>query len=207
MTRSSIIIVLRRTLKNRFSRTIAADWNTEINCLWFFSALWFIAYFSAAFLTFEETEDFGVIAFIANLFEIGLILYISISIALIKQQELIKYRDVYFCWIAIPLTALVANLYSNRTVRTWLSVAAVTCGLFGLFCAQNSLYWYRALLCLMWFLLFCYFTIVFDKWPDQLNFLSRLDIKKQSVDCLHSFLVVVLIGAVGLIGYLEPVFS
>src|SRR5580692_8086377 len=69
-----------------FSRSIISDWNAGIHWLWFFSALWFIAYFSAAFLSLDRADrkDFGVIPFFANFSEIGLILYISISIALVK---------------------------------------------------------------------------------------------------------------------------
>jgi hypothetical protein len=111
----------------------------------FASALWFLFYFSAAFLSLVYAErqqeasgklEFGWLAFLAKFLEIGLIVLVSLALGVVEKVETHKfdnhlYEVIYFGWIAIPFTALVANLYSHRAIKTRLSVLAVVVGLVG----------------------------------------------------------------------------
>ena len=200
-----------------FARKIGDGWTTGFDCLWFWSILWFIAYFSAAFLSLTVAEEderaanqivgdvrykFGIIAFIANFFEIVLILYISTLITLTQFGPL-HYRDVYFFWIVIPLTAFISNAYSERPVRKILSLAAAACGVFGLVIARDSHDLYVALLVIMTILLFIYFLQVFTEKPkfSRAVFGCFAD---ASVDtnCGFTLFVVALIAASGVINYI-----
>jgi hypothetical protein len=107
-----------------------------VDAIWFFSGLWFLIYFSAAFLAFTEpTTKFGWRAFFANLIEIGFILYVTLAIA--RQDASgaiigIDYGLIYITWIAIPVTGGASNLWSDRHVHRVLSVAVILLGAFGL---------------------------------------------------------------------------
>jgi hypothetical protein len=193
-----------------FARKVAEEWSSGFDYLQLFSVLFFIAYFSAAFLSLAEAEEdenaippfkFGFIAFIANFFEIGLILYISTLIASPKFDAA-RYDEVYFFWIAIPLTAFISNIYSGRRVRKLLSGTAFAVGLMGLIFAGQSYPRYIALLAVMSTLLLVYFIEVFTGCPNFGN--ARLGPAKDGIMPATNGLVWFIAGlivATDMIGY------
>lgn len=144
-----------------FARRVIEDY-AIINSVWFFSGLWFVLYFSIAFIALAETKpnSFGLIPFFANLFEILVILNAIVSISLVAQDHAqaapeLRYFGIYLSWILIPITAVVLNICARRTVHTALSLGAIVIALIGLRWGQN-IEIYRGLLFLMYLLLFAY---------------------------------------------------
>jgi hypothetical protein len=156
---------------------------------WLISALWFLLYFSVAFLGLAEADEdtkrdtFGKTAFWANLFEIGIILGVSVFIERIDsatKEHYLRYWLIYGSWMAIPVTGGVSNYYSARPVRMALSAAAFLVGLVGLCVeaasAKGYITWtagyYWIALIVMYLLLLLYFETIFGKPP---SFLERWD--------------------------------
>jgi hypothetical protein len=162
-----------------FAKKIIEDF-PNINLLWLSSGSWFVLYFSVAFLSLAEAkpEKFGGKSFFANLLEIGVILKAVVSISLIapaadhNSQHAVhcpqlNYTGIYLSWILIPITALASNFWSDRTVRTAISIAAVLLGIIGLCSGQTS---YPFLLFLMYLLLAVYYIIALV--DPKINFLG-----------------------------------
>jgi hypothetical protein len=143
-----------------FARRVIEDY-AIINSVWFFSGLWFVLYFSIAFIALAETkpQSFGLISFFANLFEILVILNAIVSISLVAQDHAaapeLRYFGIYLSWILIPITAVVLNICARRPIHTALSLGAIVIALIGLTWGQN-IETYRVLLVLMYLLLFAY---------------------------------------------------
>jgi hypothetical protein len=163
--------------------------------LWMASALWFLLYFSVAFLGLAEADEpetrgeFGPRAFTANLAEIGVILWVSLRIVSFDTANLphLRYWLIYLSWILIVLTGGMSNYFSARAVRGALSIGAMVVGALGLIAllvgwlrrgnpetALNSCY-YLAALAIMYVLLGLYFRAVFGGKA----FLKRLDFKRK----------------------------
>lgn len=143
---------------------------TFLDCLWFFSALFFLLYFSAAFLALSEADEpenraaFKFPSFAANLVEIGIILVVSILIAPTDEPLHISYLNyslIYVSWVLIAFTGGVSNFFSNRKVRFILSLAAIAMGCLGLFVVGDTKAGYTILLATMYFLLVIYLCTVF----------------------------------------------
>jgi hypothetical protein len=155
-----------------FARRLIED-GSAINIVWFFSGLWFVVYFSVAFVALAETppRSFGRIAFIVSFAEIAIILYAIVSISLVaaspdtsghahSSTPQLNYFGIYLSWILIPITAVILNFCARRTIRTALGVAAIVLAAYGL-AAGQSIKSYCWLLFLMYLLLFFYLLTVF----------------------------------------------
>lgn len=161
---------------------------------WLISALWFLLYFSVAFLALAEADEdgkrekFGIVAFLANLAEIAVILCVSVYIEREipgTKTHVLRYWLIYASWIAIPITGGLSNYYSGRPVRAAISVIAIVVGLLGLgveaASSWNYIGWaacyYWAALVVMYLLLFLYFRTVFQDPP---AFLTAWDIERRT---------------------------
>jgi hypothetical protein len=122
----------------------------EIDWLWLLLGAWFILYFCAAYLVLLEgrREDFGYWAFLANLVEVVVILFASMAIAQADPFGLkgakpgstpgwptgdIEFWRIFASWLAIPITAAFANGFSERRIKTPLSVFVVVVAAIGLY--------------------------------------------------------------------------
>jgi hypothetical protein len=165
-----------------------------VDSIWFISGLWFLIYFSAAFLAFTEpTKKFGWGAFLANLVEIGFILYVTLAIA--RQDASgalvgIDYGLIYITWIAIPVTGGASNLWSGRRVHVGLSAAVILLGIFGLVTYEFG-FWHGAglhyiLQVAMYLLLLAYIWKIGHPFDPESKSVSRLlfhgDIKPDASD-------------------------
>jgi uncharacterized membrane protein len=160
-----------------------------LDCHWFFAnsrwlatALWFVLYFSVAFLALHTTakttggpEKFGRASFFANLVEIAVILLVSVAISLVEDPNSLtpsrsthdpelQYRGVFLAWMLIPITAAVSNHYSGRPIHCRISIVAGVIGGVGLLFLfvgwkVRSEYW--IVLAIMYSLLLAYYSIVF----------------------------------------------
>jgi hypothetical protein len=146
------------------------------NFLWVATSLWFMLYFSVAFLALAETSEnsekyqFGFWSFITNLLEISLILLVSVLLIGAEPElgksydQTLNYKVIFWGWLLIPITGGISNKLSGRHVRWWVTVPAILIGSIGLLsgCLLDGeigrLYW--ILLAGMYFLLFCYFRSV-----------------------------------------------
>jgi hypothetical protein len=161
-----------------FSKKPIVDGFSKLGVLWFLTALWFVLYFSAAFLALAEAHKtdegitdikkrkFGRIPFFANLAEIAVLLAVAVSNELIESPGFhdLNHVIIYASWIALPLTAWVSNHFSGRPVYAGLSVAAFAMGAIGflLICTGYSNQWsYLVLLLVMYGLLLEYYRVVF----------------------------------------------
>jgi hypothetical protein len=151
-----------------FARRVIEDY-ALINSAWFFSGLWFVLYFSVAFLALAATEpkSFGLVSFFANLFEISIILNAIVSISLVAQDHapngaapVLKYFGIYLSWLLIPITAVVLNICARRTIHTALSLCAIVIALIGMIWGQD-IETYRVLLFVMYLLLVAYICATF----------------------------------------------
>jgi hypothetical protein len=137
-------------------------WELSNELLWFISALWFLLYFTVAFLALKDPKSqhrFNIFAFGANLFEIGVILYVAGSIQLIKLDGYtsgLKYYGIYWAWILIPITAALSNVFSKRGVHWWLGMIASLIALFGLDFIGDRMNGYFGVLIAMYVLLAIY---------------------------------------------------
>jgi hypothetical protein len=155
-----------------FAERVAKDGIDWSSVPWLVSALWFLLYFSVAFLALAEADDdtkrgaFRGGAFAANLAEIAVILLVSVFIEQVDTStkvHVLRYWLIYLSWIAIPLTGSLSNNCSGRTVHIGLSYAAGTAGAVGLLLlwAEASTIWYWAILTFMYVLLGIYYRAVF----------------------------------------------
>ena len=146
----------------------------SLGLLWFLSALWFVVYFSVAFLALGKTVPgkFGIIAFAANFLEIALILYVAFSFephANSGQSDHsaaanLKYNIIFLGWFFIPITAAISNYNSGRIVHGTISIVAMLVAVIGWFLWCNDpdlggIYW--GLLGVMYLLLVPYFVVAF----------------------------------------------
>jgi hypothetical protein len=149
------------------------------NRLWLATALWFILYFSVAFLALAQTAEtpekaklFGPWAFVANLAEISVILLVSVALALIENSDKpsappstavhhieLNYPGIYLGWLLIPITGSASNWFSYRDVYVVISGIAIIVGLLGLFKVGIP---YFILLIIAYILLALYLWSVFD---------------------------------------------
>jgi hypothetical protein len=158
-----------------FAKKVAEVGIAQVESLWFFSALWFLLYFSVAFLALaaaqkreDETgkQQFGIASFFANLVEIGVILYTTVGLEVTNthtQAQELNYTLVYVAWMAIPATAAISNFCSGRAVHTVLSVCAFAVGAVGFFWVKEAAYGYSVLLFIMYLLLLGYYCVVFSR--------------------------------------------
>src|SRR5262249_4123455 len=132
----------------------------------FISALWFLLYFTVAFLALKDPRaqhTFNVFAFGANLLEIGVILYVAGSIQLIKAHGYtggLNYYGIYWAWILIPITAALSNVFSRRRVHWWLGMIASLVGWLGLELVGDRMNGFSGVLIAMYVLLSIYFCRV-----------------------------------------------
>jgi hypothetical protein len=153
-----------------FDKVIHGGLSNEL--LWFISALWFLLYFTVAFFALKDPEardKFGILAFGANLFEIGVILYVAGSIQLIKPHGYtggLNYNGIYWGWIWITITAAASNLFSKRRVHWRLGIIASLVGVFGLAVVGSRMNGYFGVLSAMYVLLGIYFCKVFRSKPE-----------------------------------------
>ena len=153
-----------------FSKVICGGLNNEL--LWFLSALWFLLYFTVAFFALAETETpdkFKIGSFIANLLEIGVILFVALSIQLIQPYGSsggLYYNGIYGSWIAITGTAALSNVLSARRVHWDLSIVASLIGIFALGVVGSRMGAYLVVLIAMYVLLGIYFCRVLCSGTD-----------------------------------------
>jgi hypothetical protein len=159
-----------------FGKTFAKTAVTEpekLSLLPVASSLWFLLYFSAAFLALVAADTdlmrdrFGKVSFFANLAEIGIILLVSLCIEIpdAAGNPRLNYWLIYLSWILIPLTGGLSNACSGRTIRTALSLAAIGIGCFGLSNAERGADHYGPALFFMYLLLIVYYRIAFARCP------------------------------------------
>jgi hypothetical protein len=164
-----------------FADNLARDGLTRSDFLWAASALWFLLYFSAAFLALAEAkkEKFGLPSFLANLAEIIIILYVCVSVEPDSSHAReIHYDRVYWSWVFIAVSGGISNFCSDRPVRTLLSLGAIGIGLLSRFVWSWRGEAYGWELFFMYILLALYLIAVFGRCG--LN-VMYLDIK--SADC------------------------
>ncbi len=127
------------------------------NLLWIATSLWFVIYFSVAFLSLAKTAStpdlaskFGLPSFFANLIEISLIVGISGLIieshglsdnaahglsdkaAAAAAEPKLNYFFIFLGWILIPFTGGISNWFSGRHVRWLISFPAIAIGVVGM---------------------------------------------------------------------------
>lgn len=158
--------------------------------IWFFTALWFLLYFSVAFLSLSGAErrqaeleavaaqtgtqpqnEFCQVAFWANLAEIVLILFVGFGLSVVDRSKdphqalyQVNYFVVFLGWLLIPVTAWISNEFSERSVRQLLSVMSIFFGFFGLLLQRLSMLnnvVYVWLLIMMYLLLIVYYIAIF----------------------------------------------
>jgi hypothetical protein len=169
-----------------FTTELFHDGITDAPVVWFLTALFFLLYFSVAFLALSDAEKkpnkFSGVSFVANLFEIGVILLVSISIATIDTSShnisSINYTFIYTAWMLMPICGGVSNLFSGRTVHTMLSIGALIMGILGLAFVKTWSLGYYVLLLVMYFLLFVYYHNIFA--TNLLRFFEKWDLGPDS---------------------------
>jgi hypothetical protein len=161
-----------------FAKRPIVDGFAKLNVLWFLSALWFVLYFSVAFLALSEAHEtdagrtdaegrtFGRIPFFANLGEIAVILAVAVSNELIETPGFhdLNHLIIYASWVLLPLTAGISNHFSGRSVYLGLSVAAFLVGVIGLmlvWTGYSNNCSYLVLLLVMYWLLLQYYRAKF----------------------------------------------
>jgi hypothetical protein len=152
-----------------------------LNFRWFATALWFMLYFTVAFLALHDTKEcarfrdhFGWIPFLANFVEIAAILLVLVALSLPHSAELgkteplkLNYPYIFVVWMLIPVTAAISNYVSRRIVHGAISLAAFVLGLTG-YCLNGRVDWehgygYWVLLTVIYLPLAAYYWYVF--WP------------------------------------------
>jgi len=110
----------------------------QIDWLWLLLGAWFMFYFCAAYIVLLQArkEDFGFWAFFANLAEVIVVLFAATTITKADPFNLnntIEFWKIFACWLAIPITAAASNGFSERWIKTILSLAAVIVAGLGLY--------------------------------------------------------------------------
>ena len=144
-----------------------------IDWLWLLLGAWFIFYFCAAYLVLLQArkEDFGWWAFCANLFEVIVILIAATTITKADPFGLnnsIEFSTIFACWLAIPITAAISNGFSNRWIKTLLSLGVVIVAAVGLYkwhFGGPSRDFDQIMTILMVVALILYFLALHAKWP------------------------------------------
>jgi hypothetical protein len=136
------------------------------------SALWFMLYFSVAFLALPEMAarkqqawQFGRWSFAANLVEVFFILFVAFAIIETMRIGSVNYPAIFWGWLVIPVTGGIANCCSGRPIHWHLSCIAMFVGGTGLIWGY-TFGWdiernYTDILFVMYILLICYFLVVF----------------------------------------------
>jgi hypothetical protein len=87
--------------------------------------LWFVSYFVIAHMLLirANRRAFGWVSFLANLMEVIVILIAALAFTGKDHPDdkSIDFWQVAVCWLAIPVTAVLSNWYSDRNVKTMLS--------------------------------------------------------------------------------------
>jgi hypothetical protein len=153
-----------------------------LNLRWSLTALWFMLYFTVAFLALHDTqkcakskEHFGWIPFLANFAEIAVILLVFVAISPTpptpsaeehtSEPLKLKYEYIFFAWMLIPVTAAISNYSSRRIVHGTISLLALLSGCIGL-CLNGWIDWehyaaYWVLLVVMYLIVAIYCRYVF----------------------------------------------
>jgi hypothetical protein len=156
-----------------FADNLARNGFAWSDLLWAASGSWFLFYFSAAFLTLKEArkEKFGLPSFVANWVEIGIILFVCVSVEP-ESSRSIHYDRVYWSWVLIPITGGTSNFCSDRPVRTLLSLGTIGIGLLSRYVWSWSDGAYEWELLFMYVLLALYLLAVFERCGLNVMFLD-----------------------------------